>query len=69
MTRSIELVREEVEIVTGGVVSAMAKPEIAEELASFTRNYYEALVAKQFSKEEALRIVAAHGFFRLPTAH
>lgn len=70
MTRSAEAaIREEVNILTGSVVSALANPETAQELASFARNYYDALVAKQFSKDDALRIVVTHGFPRLlPTA-
>ncbi|HPV30576.1 MAG TPA: hypothetical protein PLT30_14020 [Deltaproteobacteria bacterium] len=43
----------------------LAKRENADMLATFTRNYYESLVAKGFSKEEALRIVVSTG---MPTA-
>jgi len=38
-------------------ISLLGKPEVAEKLASFTKSYYDALVAKGFTKEEALRIV------------
>jgi hypothetical protein len=44
----------------------LARPEMTEEMATFTKNYYDALVPKGFSKEEALRIVAAHGVPRAP---
>jgi archaellum component FlaG (FlaF/FlaG flagellin family) len=39
----------------------MAKPENADRLATFTKNYYDALISKGFSKEEALRIVVNMG--------
>lgn len=35
----------------------LAEPETADKLATFTRNYYEALLKKGFSKDEALKIV------------
>ena len=40
-------------------LTALATPETAKQLAAFTRNYYEALIAKGFSKDEALKIVMA----------
>jgi uncharacterized alpha/beta hydrolase family protein len=39
----------------------LAKLENAERLATFTRNYYDALIKKGFSKEEALQITKAVG--------
>lgn len=39
----------------------LAKPENAERLATFTRNYYEALIKKGFSKEEALQMAKTMG--------
>ena len=48
------------------MLAMMARPETADQLATFTRNYYEALVAKGFSKEEALRIVTSVGMPSLP---
>lgn len=42
-----------------GVIDLMARPETAGKLAAFTWNYYEALVKKGFTKEEALRIVSS----------
>lgn len=43
------------------MASFLARPETAERLATFTRNYYEALVRRGFTREEALRIVTAVG--------
>jgi len=39
----------------------LARPESAQQLATFVKNFYDALVTKGFSKEDALRIVAAVG--------
>lgn len=48
-----------------GMLRVMARPESAERLANFTRHYYDALVRKGFSREEALQIVVAAGLHRL----
>ncbi|NIQ37912.1 MAG: hypothetical protein GTN81_04895 [Proteobacteria bacterium] len=48
------------------MLSIMVKPETGEQLATFTRNYYEALIAKGFSKDEALKIVTSVGMPSLP---
>lgn len=45
-----------------GMLTTLARPESAEKLATFTRNYYEALIRKGFTEEQALRLVAAVGF-------
>ncbi|MGD2135626.1 MAG: hypothetical protein PVF27_05670 [Gemmatimonadales bacterium] len=45
-----------------GMLTLLARPESAEKLATFTRNYYEALIRKGFTEEQALRLVAAIGF-------
>jgi alkanesulfonate monooxygenase SsuD/methylene tetrahydromethanopterin reductase-like flavin-dependent oxidoreductase (luciferase family) len=50
-----------------GLLAILAKPETAERIATFTKNYFDALVAKGFTKEEALRIVMAHGIPSMPT--
>jgi hypothetical protein len=39
-------------------IAVLAKPETAQQLATFIRNLYDALIAKGFAKDEALRIVA-----------
>jgi hypothetical protein len=44
-----------------GMLVVLAKPETAQRTATFSRNYYDALIAKGFSNEDALRIVMAHG--------
>lgn len=51
---------------TASWLELIAKPETAEKLASFTKNYYDALRAKGFSKDEALKIVTAAGAPALP---
>lgn len=55
------------EAMMDGMLKAMAKPENVERLASFTRAYYEALMRKGFTKEEALQIVVAMGLPRMPS--
>ncbi len=42
-------------------MAELQKPETAQALATFVRNFYDALIAKGFTKEEALRIVAGFG--------
>ena len=44
-------------------VAVLTRPEVAEQLATFTRNYFEALLHKGFSRDESLRIVAATSDF------
>jgi len=47
--------------------TTMAKPQTAELLATFSKNYYDALIAKGFSKEDALRIVTSVGIPSIPS--
>jgi hypothetical protein len=47
-----------------GTLITMAKPENADRLADFTRHYYDALIKRGFTKDEALQIVVATGFPR-----
>lgn len=42
-------------------LAALSDPKAADQLATFTRGYYDALIRKGFSKDEALRIVVAVG--------
>lgn len=42
-------------------MAVLQKPETAQALATFVRNLYDALIAKGFTKDEALRIVAGFG--------
>ena len=39
----------------------LTQPETARQMATFTKNYFDALVAKGFTREESLRIVMAVG--------
>jgi hypothetical protein len=45
-------------------LTTLAKPENAERLADFTKNYYDALVKRGFTKEQALQLVATMGMPR-----
>ena len=47
-----------------GTLTVMARPETAALLASYVRNFHQALVAEGFSEEQALEIVIGVG---LPT--
>ena len=44
------------------MAKTLTEPQIAQNLATYTRNYYLALVDRGFTEEEALRIVTAAGF-------
>lgn len=44
-----------------GMAKTLAQKEIAENFATFTRNYYLALVSRGFTEEEAMRIVTTTG--------
>ena len=44
-----------------GTLTALAKPENAERLADFTKHYYDALLKRGFTKEQALQLVMAAG--------
>jgi hypothetical protein len=45
----------------------LSKKETADQLATFTRNFYESLLAKRFTKVEAIEIVKAVGIPLLPS--
>ena len=49
-----------------GMMTALAERETTDQLATFTKNYFDALVARGFSREEALRIVASVGIPAMP---
>jgi hypothetical protein len=49
------------------LLATLARRETAEGLATFTKNYYDALVAKGFTKDEALRIVIGQGIPMVPS--
>ena len=42
-------------------LGVLARRETADQMATFAKNYFDALVAKGFTREEAMRIVLAHG--------
>ena len=42
-----------------GIYTGLAKPETAKKLAKFMRNYFDALIAEGFTKEEAIQIIKA----------
>ena len=48
-----------------GMMKAMleffSEPETAEKLATFTKNYYDALIKKGFTPEQALKIIIGQG--------
>ena len=54
------------ESMMSGMMRFYAQPDTADMMASFTRNYYTALVKKGFSEAEALEIVKAAG---VPSLH
>ena len=47
-------------------LDVLSQKETADRLADFTRNFYEALLARRFTKVEALDIVKAVGIPALP---
>jgi hypothetical protein len=54
------------EMMMESMLTVIARPETAQRLATFTKNYYDALIAKGFSKEEALEIVTSMGIPAVP---
>jgi hypothetical protein len=49
-----------------GMLKVMAKPESAELMAAFSKNYYDALIDKGFPKDAALKIVISSGMPSMP---
>ena len=47
--------------ILSAALAAISTPEAAEQLATFSRNYHDALVARGFSETDAVALVAAHG--------
>ena len=43
------------------ITKTMADPQIAQNMATFARNYYKALIERGFTEEEALKIVTSTG--------
>jgi len=49
-----------------GVLDVLNDPATVEKLATFNRRYFDALLGKGFTREEALRIVMAVGVPMMP---
>ena len=47
------------DIAVAAYVSALAKPETAERMARYVKNFQNALIKEGFTKEDALKIVTA----------
>lgn len=43
----------------GGMLDFLVRPETADQMATFMKNYYDSLVKKGFSEEQAMRIVTS----------
>lgn len=50
----------------GGIVDYMARPETAAKLATFTKNYFDELMKKGFTREESLLLVRGMGMPGIP---
>lgn len=50
------------------VLEEIQRKETAEAMATYMKNFYDALVARGFSREDALKIVLAHGPPGLPAS-
>jgi len=55
------MMRQLIESMMEGMLTIMAKKEYAEKLALFKKNFYDALLAQGFTKEQAMEIVVATG--------
>ncbi|MEP7326544.1 MAG: hypothetical protein ABI836_11390 [Gemmatimonadota bacterium] len=49
-----------------GIIEYMARPETAAKLAAFTKNYFDELMKKGFTREEALMLVRGMGMPGIP---
>ena len=56
--KSSQMQRQVAQTEVAARLAILTRPEVAEQLATFARNYFEALVNKGFTREEAVRIVA-----------
>lgn len=45
----------------GGIIDFLARPETAAKLATFAKNYFDELIKRGFSREEALMLVRGVG--------
>lgn len=60
------MMRANMQAMMEAVLTVLARKETADQMATFSKNYLDALVAKGFSHEEALRLVAAHAPTLMP---
>ncbi len=49
-----------------GIIEYMARPETAAKLAAFTKNYFDELMKKGFTREEALMLARGMGMPGIP---
>ena len=54
------MMRANMQAMMEAALTVLARKETADQMATFSKNYLDALVAKGFSRDEALRLVAAH---------
>ncbi|HEY2378255.1 MAG TPA: hypothetical protein VGH98_19920 [Gemmatimonadaceae bacterium] len=62
------MMRANIEAVMEGTLAVMSRKETAGQMATFSKNYLDALVAKGFTRQEALALVAAHSPTVIPGA-
>lgn len=63
-----EMMVKMMESMLNGMLNIMAKRESADKMATFSKNYYDALIAKGFSKDAALQIVISTGIPSIPSS-
>ena len=66
MERMVPMMGNMMEVMVESMFRVLSKPENAQRLATFTKNYYDALIAKGFSKEEALEIITSMSIPSVP---
>ena len=62
----VPMIRQMIETMMDAMFTSLAKKESAEKLATFNKNYYDALLAQGFTKEQALQIVVSIGIPSIP---
>lgn len=54
------MLRQNMQAMMEAALVVLARKETADQMAAFSRNYLDALLAKGFTREEALQLVTAH---------
>ena len=54
------MMRANMQAMMEAALAVLARKESADQMATFSKNYLDALIAKGFTRDEALRLVAAH---------